>query len=117
LKEIFGGSVVESASEEAGERPRWLVDFELRDEVKEQAKKADPYYEWMNPCDIWMIGKPADRACWQYLDRMIATRERNSKAVVNLYAATLLPPPFNLPVLMLAIFEWCSKGFKSRRST
>lgn len=101
MKQIFGADSEESAVEESG--PRWRI--QLQDEVESQ-KPADDPYEWMNPCDRWMIGKPADKECWRYLDRMVSTRERNARAVVPLYVASILPPPLNLILLLWGFFEW-----------
>lgn len=103
MKEVFGDVQGEAVVEVSGSR--WLIDLEIRHETKDQEPRADPY-EWMNQCDRWMIGKPADRACWQYLDRMISKREKNAKSMVYLYAASIVPPPLNSALLLWAFFKW-----------
>jgi hypothetical protein len=58
-------------------------------------------YSWMNPIDRWMVGKPADKACWAYIDRINITREKNTKFLLCFW----LPFPLNVAYFMYALIE------------
>ncbi len=102
MKELF--SQEEQAQE--GHQSQYQVVFRELDEAK-QAEAKDPY-EWMNPCDRWVVGKPADKACWAYVDRISETRDRNSRILTMIYASSM-PFPVNLIFVLVVGLKWWRK--------
>lgn len=80
------------------------VEFHAREIGQDKEDVSEPLdpYSWMSDRDRWMIGKPADRECYAYLDRMDKTRRQNAE--ISLYLSSyLLPFPANL-IYLLVLF-------------
>jgi hypothetical protein len=77
------------------EQPLWIEQAE-----NELAASPADHYEWMNDCDRWMIGKPADKACWAYYDKIGSGRKNKARIVMAMYAMGL-PPPLNAIAALL----------------
>lgn len=98
MKEIF--EVVLAEAEQAG--PRVRIEFRDPAEAKESSPAQDPY-AWISTCDRWMIGAREDKACRDFVYAMIDRRARNGVALSGIYAASVLPPPLNIIVMVGAI--------------
>ena len=65
---------------------------QVHEETDQKEINNEPdHYAFMNEADKHMIGKPPDAQTWEFIDKMIKTRERNAKImfVVNLIYAAL----------------------------
>lgn len=74
--------------------PQEQREFQERKKEEQASPEKDPY-DFMNPRDRWMIGKPADKACLDYVESFIRKREKNHKHGTGLIAAFYFPPPLN----------------------
>lgn len=69
-----------------------------------QIIEADPY-EFMNPCDLWIIGKPADKECYDFLFKEIDKREKRAHNLALIYASIIVPFPLNIILSLLLFFK------------
>lgn len=87
--------------QEQGFSDHYKVDFQAIQAWRQSPPPPGPY-DFMNPCDRWMIGKPADAACMEYYDSIGA---RRVVAVKFLLVGGLLNPTTALPLAIGKLVE------------
>jgi hypothetical protein len=73
-----------------------------RKQFEEHLKSIDPNV-WMIDQDKWMIGKPADKECYEFLDKASENRRDYSFGTLILFSASL-PFPLNIAYILGVIF-------------
>lgn len=76
------------------------------DQVQEKA--SDPY-SYMIDVDRWMIGRPADKACYDYVEAFQAKRLQHTRLVAFAFSLQLGPIG---PVLIL-LADWVRRRLRN----
>jgi hypothetical protein len=94
------GTQKEEQAEDSG--PKFNVTLPMEPAARPEATSLD----WINPVDLWMVNKPEDKACREYIDKMLTKQDKD---------ATIFMAKANPLVFVFAFVFENYKAWRKRR--